>query len=216
MLLRKTVLTAFALLAAPAMAAASPITWDFSGGGETLLQASRTFTSDGINIIATPYLQDEFCGDGGRCNDLFGKGSVGGGGDENGLGLTTDPSGDHEIAGDNFIQLDLSRLLSGYTSFGFSMNSTTDGEKWKACYSNSTGTFGSLDCTTGTNEGLNATIPSLPGKYLDFEADGEGDNVLLHTFTATATDPPVPEPASLLLLGSGLLAAGRRWRKRAN
>src|SRR5260221_264902 len=39
---------------------------------------------------------------------LFGKSD---GGDENGVGLTTDPSGQHEITVGDFIQLDLTSLI---------------------------------------------------------------------------------------------------------
>ena len=53
------------------------------------------------------------------------------GGDENGLGLTNDPSGDDEISlSHGFVQLNLDGLLSKLHGFEFSMGSTTQGEGW--------------------------------------------------------------------------------------
>ena len=54
-----------------------------------------------------------------------------GGTDENGLGLTNDPSGNDEISlSHGFVQLNLDGLLSKLHGFEFSLASTTQGEGW--------------------------------------------------------------------------------------
>jgi hypothetical protein len=207
------------VLGVPSPASATNITWDFSGGAADLIGSptsgdlgagSRTFTSGGVSILATP-----------SAGHLYGKHA---GGDENGLGLTNDPTGDYEISGSNFIQLDLVSLLSGYNHFKFSMNSTTSGEQWKACFSSVAGAFGSIGCQTGSAEGVNIIGDVLGARYFDlkdFDVNCPlhclaGSNVLLHTFSADSRVTQLtstPEPATLCLFGSGLLVTARWWRK---
>ena len=83
---------------------AATVLWDFSVGaggnqGTTLTQDSVPF---GIPIVASG-----FTGIIGTPTDLFRKEA---GGDEVGLGLTNDPTGEDEITPGSFIQLDLSAL----------------------------------------------------------------------------------------------------------
>jgi hypothetical protein len=61
--------------------------------------------------------------------NLFGKN---GGGDENGLGLTNDPTGQNEISGTSFIRLSFPTFRPSARGIGasgsFTMGSTTEGE----------------------------------------------------------------------------------------
>ena len=152
-----------------------------------------------------------------------------GGGDENGLGLTGDPTGNHEIWRWNsngtlanpapFIELNISNLLSaGYTNIKFIMGSSTAGESW-AVYACS-GALHTGSCTSALT-GFDEFYHALPGDashpYISFyDTSGfntGGRNVLLNGLSYTPPSP-TPEPASLMMLGSGLVAVGGFLRRR--
>ena len=142
---------------------------------------------------------------------------------------------DNEITTSTFVQLDLNNLLSGYNNFKFAANSTTSGEQWKYCFSSAAGSFGSTPCNTGsTDTAFNSLGNSLGARYFSLSAyavpctrycddeddEGSAPNVLLYKFSADTTTQPttpsaVPEPGSMILAGSGLLAlyqARRRFK----
>ncbi len=135
---------------------------------------------------------------------LYGKND---GGDENGLGLTSDPSGDHEITAGQFIQLDVTSL-QGLT-ISFVMDSSTGDDAWKVFESSSASATSGSSTVTGTNESSHSITITSGMKYLDFTATG--GNVLLSSISYTAT----PEPLSLALTGSGLLGLFLLRRRRA-
>lgn len=135
---------------------------------------------------------------------LYGKND---GGDENGLGLTSDPSGDHEITVGQFIQLDVTSL-QGLT-ISFVMNSSTHPDAWKVFESSSAFATSGSSTVTGTDENSHSITIASGMKYLDFTATG--GNVLLSSISYTAT----PEPLSLALTGSGLLGLFLLRRRRA-
>jgi hypothetical protein len=130
---------------------------------------------------------------------LYGKND---GGDENGVGLTSDSSGDHEITSGGFIQLDVSSLTgSGPISITFIMNSSTSPDAWRVFESNSALAMSGSATVNGTDEGMHTIVLAQGENFLDFTATG--GNVLLSSISYTLT--PTPEPISLALTGSGLL-----------
>lgn len=147
--------------------------------------------------------------------DLYSKGSSGfpPPNDESGLGLTNDPSHDHEITPGSFIMLDLGNLQ--LTSLGIYMESTTDGEKWDIWGSNTPAVSGHSytipNGITGTSEGLQ-NLSSLEGDRYIFISSLCG-NVLVGALTDTVVTTN-PEPASAGLAGLALLGFGVLFRRR--
>jgi len=135
---------------------------------------------------------------------LYGKNDSG---DEKGLGLTSDPAGQHEITVGQFIQLDVTSL-QGLT-ISFIMNSSTQSDAWKVFESSSQYATSGSSTVTGTDENSHSITIASGMKYLDFTATG--GNVLLSSISYTAT----PEPLSLGLTGSGLLGLFLLRRRRA-
>jgi hypothetical protein len=167
--------------------------------------STHTYTLDGVNIIATGF----------NGGDLFGKND---GGDENGVGLMNDPSGDHEIffnptgAPQDFVQLDLLNLLNaGFKNFQFQMGSSTGGEAWSVSACATSG----VDCftapITGTDENLHSFTVDATHHFVDFSSTN--GNMLLGSIAATST---VPEPSFYGALAIGMLVlAGMVIRRRS-
>ncbi len=202
------------LLAISATGATAAVVFDFGVGPNGVVTPSwagnqgvtDTYTISGQSLTATAF--------GPNSDQLFGKN---GGGDENGLGMTNDPSGENEIYfGKGFIQLDVS-LLTGALQLAF--NSTTAGEQWTVYGSNSAGVLGSATLPGSIfliGSGTTETTQNLTGGYKYYDvlstvaAGGDnGGNVLIKSLTVS-----VPEPASWGLMIVGVLGIGAVLRQR--
>ena len=199
------VLIAVAAVVGSASPAVAATTINF-GTPSGNLGNSHTYTVGGLTVVASGFNASN------AATALFGKNA---GGDEIGLGLTNDPSGDNEIYfGKGFVQIDVSALLGKVSNISFFTNSTTQGEQWRIFGSNSSGIYSGSALLSGTNES-SANLPGLGSwKYYDFVSTSQsgGKNFLLGGLTMTAA---VPEPGTwaTMLLGFGLMGVGFRRRR---
>jgi len=203
-------------------AANAAVTIDF-GSQAGNLGPTATYSSGGLTVTATGY-SDGF--DKSAQTALYGKNF---GGDEQGLGLAADPSGDNEIYWGSshlgaFVEVDVSALFGLMTSAQFFMGSTTggapSGEQWAVNGSNDAGCgwFCGSARVTGFDEGTHDLFNFGTYKYYDFYSLGTGGNaapgnVLLGGLVLPSS---VPEPGSwaMMLLGfAGMGVATRRHRR---
>ena len=166
----------------------------------------QDYSAGGLTVTASGYTDTDVD------EHLFGKNL---GGDENGVGLVLDPSGQHEIYGtDSFIQLDVSQILALATGADFFMNSTTAGEQW-ALWGNNVDAAGALGGTlllTGSDEGVYHALPGWGSwTFYNFFALNPGDNVLLGGITVHEA---VPEPGTWATMLLGFGAIGLAFRRR--
>ena len=143
--------------------------------------------------------------------NLYGKNE---GGSENGVGIATTGS-EHEITANTFVQVDLANISGAYT---LSIGSTQDIEGFNACISNTLGVLGACIAfpDPGSDPFTTSTFNTSQGRYISIQANGVlqngSDNVLLDGLNFTSS--PVPEPSSLLLLGTGILGAAGIIRRK--
>ena len=179
------------------------------GTSEVYTSGSLTVTAYGFNDENTP-------------GDLWGKSD---GGDEEGLGLASDPSGQHEIwyANDDFatvpfISLDVSALFGQVSGAQVFFGSTTAGEVWYILGSNTAGVLGTL-LDGGTSEGTWIDLLNWGDyDYYQFVSGGTQvngqfttGNVLLGGISLTQS---VPEPATWAMMLLGFGAIGFAFRRR--
>jgi hypothetical protein len=217
-MLRRTLLTT-ALVGAAflgiAQANSAVITWDL-GTPAGLLGVSQNYSagSPPITITATGFINGNFANPANK-TDLFGKAA---GGDEVGLGLNDDPSGEHELNGRNWIQLNITNAVAaGVHGLSFIMDSTTGctalpcttGDSWRVFGSN---TATSLGAQLPGLIGFDEVSHSLPTGFDFINFQAVSGNVLVSSISGT-----IPEPSTwaMMLLGfAGLGYVGfRRTRK---
>jgi hypothetical protein len=234
----RRVALATALVGAAAFAGfttAYAVTWDFQSPNNTSVISPHDYADNGAgtyHIIASGFKSTTGTS-AWVLEKLYDKNASG----EKGLGINSDPTGNHEIWGTHFIQIDVGLArTAGLALFSFQMDSSTQLEGWKVYGSNSTGIGAVLTfLMAGTDQLvhslLNNTVPNAPAfRYYDFFYDnafghqtGQNDNVLIHQFSGVTCPPTVqcetttvtPIPGALPLFASGLGVVGLLgWRRR--
>jgi VPDSG-CTERM motif len=166
-----------------AQARATTITYTFQENGSNVdLGSTSTFTESGISLTASGFLTS------GGSTNLYAKneGNVGGS-SEMGLGTTSDPSGDHEIATSNFIQLTLPTTPP--TNFQMVLlASVQSGESANVYFTHTAGTLtGATLIGTISNADGSVTVPGGDQTgYVDITAGKV--NVLLSGAVVTVPD----------------------------
>lgn len=219
--------------AAPAQATTYTFDWVTASNANTDLGLSYSESSSGITLTAygltalASLTQPATAGPG-----LYAKN---GGAGETGLGMATDPAGDHEISAalNDGVQIDFSDALAiaPKATVTMAISSVQSGEGWALYGSNRLLTVAGNSKTAGTlgepllsGWGSNATV-TLPdwGQYTYYTllATGSGGctpdaNILLGTVTVNGglTTQSTPEPGSLLLAGTALIVIGAVMKKK--
>lgn len=212
------VLLGLAVLAS-ASAGHATVQINFNSVTGNLGSNTHTYSSGAYSVTATGYSSFNPSANSGTANNLYGKN---GGGDENGVGLVGDPSGQHEIwhvsNEDLFpaIVLNVSSILSKTSAAQFLMGSTTNGEQWILGGYN--GSHWSK-IMIGTGE----TWVSFPswGTFTSyafasggtvFDGNRGPGNVLL---SAVRFTPAVPEPGTWTMMLVGFAGIGIALRRKA-
>lgn len=197
-------------------------TWDLTNPSGNVGSSSHTYvsTSGNIDLGASGYVASNSAGSSSWTTgsltsvNLYGKGN--GIGSEDGLGLANDPTGDHEISGKSFLQLNVSDLLKHkLRGLNMTIGSIQSGEGYAVWGSNSAGTPGTYltSYTAKSNSAsLNSFLAPDFGKYTYYSISATSGNVLLDN--GISGSPAVPEASSVMSMCGMLAIGGLSLRRR--
>jgi hypothetical protein len=202
---------------------ANSITWNLVGSSSQLLGVTDKVVSTTGNVtmmfagfvtntgdVAT---SNSWSASTAQASALFAKN---GGGDETGLGIAADPTGDNEIFKNSFIQIDINGLLAqkSITALQLMIGSVQSGEGFNIWGSNTANQPGTLLLSgTSTMDDVLFNVPSY-GNYRYVSVSSSANNVLLDTVTAVmGTSTPEPGTLSLGFIAALFAAAWLLWKK---
>lgn len=188
-------------------AQAVEVVWDLRGPN-VVLGTTQTYTAGGVTISAAGFSDLNF-----TPTALYGKDLSTPAEDETGLGLNNDPSGQFELSGSNFIQINMTGArAANMTGFSFTMDSSTEGEIWRVFGSNSATSIGS-QVFQGTDELVDHELTGANGAFTFYSFFDVQGNVLIKSVDATVAAVPEPSTWAMMILGFagvGFLAYRRR------